>query len=242
MSFLLYLALIPVIIIGVVIYKNDKVEKESTKILIKVFCGGILAAIITLLLSGVLEIVFPFFAVDNESNLTLLSAIPYYFIGVALVEEFSKWLFVYLFCWKYKGFDYLYDGIVYCVFASLGFAAIENILYVFVDGIGAGIMRGLFAVPGHAFFAVYMGYYLGMSKVFYIRNERKKSTIYFLLSIIIPTIIHGLYDYLLSISSFINPLLSFAMFIVFMVLLYIFAIKRVRKVSNIRLDIYNNQV
>ena len=242
MQILLSLSLIPIIIICMLIYKNDKVEKESSRILTKVFCGGILSVLMTLVISSTLERFIPFFVVENEVNLTLASAIPYYFIGVALIEEFSKWVFVYLFCWKDKEFNYLYDAIVYCVFAALGFAALENILYVLIGGIGTGIIRGIFAVPAHAFFAVFMGYYMGMSKVCYINGDKSKGKKYFNLSIIVPTILHGLYDYLLSIASMWKPGVAFLIFLVFMIWLYIVAIRKVRKVSKINVDIYNKEM
>ena len=240
MNLLLFLSLFPIIIIGFIIYKNDRVEKESKPILIKVFCGGILSVLITLLLSSFLEMGLPFFRADNEINLNFITAIPYYYIGVALIEEFSKWIFVYLFCWKDNEFNYLYDSIIYCVFAALGFATLENILYVFASGVGIGIVRSLFAVPGHAFFAVFMGYYLGMSKLAALNGNKKRRNKYFILSIVIPMLLHGTYDYLLSISDVLNPISCFILFLVFIICLYIFAIRLVRKTSRINICIYNN--
>lgn len=236
---LFFLSLFPIVIIGYFIYRADKIEKESTKILLRVFLGGILATFITLILSGFLEMAIPFFSTSNEENLNLITLIPYYFIGVALIEEFSKWIFVYLFCWKSKEFNYLYDAIVYCVFASLGFAALENILYVFLNGgVGVGIMRSFLAVPGHAFFAVFMGYYLGLSKLTKLNNNEKKSRKYFVMSIIIPVLLHGTYDYLLGACAFNG--LFFLLFIVFVILLYIYGVKMVRRMSGIHVSMYNN--
>lgn len=238
---LFFIALLPIFVIGYFIYKADKIEKESKSILIRVFLGGVLATFITLILSGFLEMFIPFFSTENEANLNLITLIPYYFIGVALIEEFSKWIFVYLFCWKSKEFNYMYDAIVYCVFASLGFAALENILYVVLNGgIGVGIMRSILAVPGHAFFAVYMGYYLGLSKLTKLKDDEKKSNKYFIYSIIVPVLLHGIYDYLLSASSISSPLLFFLIFLIFVVLLYVFAIKMVRRISKIKISMYNN--
>ena len=238
MQLLLFLSLFPIIIIALIIYKNDRVEKESSKILTKVFCGGVLSVLLSLLLSNFLEILFPFFTVDNSENLNLITLIPYYYIGVALIEEFSKWIFVYLFCWKDNEFNYLYDSIVYCVFAALGFAALENVLYVLMGGVGIGIARGLFAVPGHAFFAVFMGYYLGMSKFYNIRHNKKQGNKYFILSIIVPTLLHGTYDYLLSIIEILPAVPCFILFLIFMILLYIFAIRMVKKTSRINVGMY----
>ena len=123
---LLVLSFLPIFVIGYIIYKSDKIEKEPTKLLLLVFFGGVLSTLLALLLSGLLGLINPFFAVKDVDSLNAIKLIPYYFIGVALTEEFSKWILVYLFCFRSKEFNYLYDAIVYCVFAALGFAALEN--------------------------------------------------------------------------------------------------------------------
>ena len=235
---LLCIALLPVFIIGYFIYKGDKIEKESSRILCIVIIGGILSSLITLLLSGFLDMAFPFYFISNEDNINLLQLIPYYFLGVAIIEELSKWIMIYIFIWKSNEFNYLYDSIVYCVFAGLGFAAIENVLYVLVSGVGTGILRGVFSIPGHAFFAVYMGYYLGLSKLLAIKGNNKKSNKYFVFSIIVPFLLHGTFDYLLAVST--RYVIAFPVFLIYVVLLYIFAIKKVKRISNIKVSMYGN--
>ena len=78
-------------------------------------------------------------------------------IFVGLIEEGSKFFFLYRFTWKDKAFNYRFDGIVYAVFVSLGFAALENVFYVFNYGTGVALQRALLTIPGHMSFAVYMG-------------------------------------------------------------------------------------
>ena len=119
-------------------------------------------------------------------------------VGVALVEELSKWLVLMLIVWKNQNFDYRYDGIVYAVSASLGFAALENILYVLSYGTGVSIGRAIFAIPGHATFGVFMGYFLSRAKTFWIDDKRIRMTICKLLALALPMLIHGCYDFLLS--------------------------------------------
>ena len=119
-------------------------------------------------------------------------------VGVALVEEFSKWLVLMLFVWKNKNFDYRYDGVVYAVSASLGFAALENILYVISYGTGVSIGRAIFAIPGHATFGVFMGYWLSRAKTFWLDGKTIRMRICKLFSLAIPMLIHGAYDFLLS--------------------------------------------
>ena len=119
-------------------------------------------------------------------------------IGVALVEELSKWLVFMLLVWKNKNFDYRYDGIVYAVSASLGFAALENILYVISYGTGVSIGRAIFAIPGHATFGVFMGYWLSRAKTFWLDDKKIRMRICKLFALGVPMLIHGFYDFLLS--------------------------------------------
>ena len=86
------------------------------------------------------------------------------FIVAALTEEGMKFLAFYFFFWKNRNFNERFDGIVYAVYISLGFAGIENILYVFTGGYSVGVIRALTAVPAHALFGIVMGYYFGMAK------------------------------------------------------------------------------
>ena len=111
------------------------------------------------------------------------------FLIVALVEEFSKFIFVRGILYKNKNFNEPFDGIVYAVMVSMGFATFENILYIVDDGIQTAILRMFTAVPAHASFAVLMGYYLGKAKF-----EHKKSY-YAFHALGIATLFHGAYDY-----------------------------------------------
>ena len=120
----------------------------------KLFLGGIGAVAITLFITIIVDLFFPVFA--NSESLDLIMLIPYCFILVGLVEEGSKWIILKSFTWKNKEFNYIYDAIVYAVFVSLGFAALENIIYVLNGGITTAITRTIFSIPGHTFFGVFM--------------------------------------------------------------------------------------
>ena len=151
------------------------------------------------------------------------------FIGIALVEEFSKWIFVRLITWKNKAFTHIYDAVVYAVFVSLGFATLENILYVIDSGIGTAIMRAVLSVPMHAFCGVFMGYYYGLAKQneVYNRNDLMGKNI--LLSLLIPILLHGFFDYCLITGE---PILIIVFFI-FVILIYIFAFRRIFILSKV---------
>lgn len=198
MRFILYFilipALLPVFLILRYVYLLDKNEREPLNFVLKVVIYGAIFSI-------------PCAAAERF----LISMISMYYdpatiqfawmentVGVALVEEFSKWLVLMLIVWKNRNFDYRYDGIVYAVSASLGFAALENILYVVSYGTGVSIGRAIFAIPGHATFGVFMGYWLSRAKTFWLDGKTGRMKFCKLLALCIPMLIHGAYDFLLS--------------------------------------------
>lgn len=186
--FLLALALAPGAAIGLYIYLKDKHEREPLGLLIRSFFFGILSVFVTILISRVIG---AFFTIDEAS---VGEQAVHAFLIVALVEEFSKFIFVRGILYNNSNFNEPFDGIVYSVMVSMGFATFENILYVVEGGIGTALMRMFTAVPAHATFAILMGYYLGKAKF-----EHKKSY-YALHALAVATLFHGAYDYCLFIS------------------------------------------
>lgn len=192
--FILIPALLPVFLIFKYVYGLDKVEREPAGFVLKVLIYG---AIFSLPCAGVESFLSGFLSEFYD-----VGTVKYAFIdntvGVALVEELSKWLVFMFLVWKNDNFDYRYDGIVYAVSASLGFAALENILYVITYGTGVSIGRALFSIPGHTTFGVFMGYFLSRAKSHSLHHHGIRETILKLFALFIPMIIHGCYDFLLS--------------------------------------------
>lgn len=221
------ISILPVFLIGMFIYKKDK-NKEPTKLLIKLFLGGMGSCFLVTIISIILELIFPIFAADTK-NLNLIELAIHVFIGVALVEEFCKWLIAYKISYNDKNFDEFYDAIVYCIFVSLGFACLENLLYVYQYGIVTGIIRALLAVPGHACNGMFMRYYLGLSKIDSLNNRKDIKTKNIILSILVPTITHGIYDYCL----FSERTIFIILFFIFVIFVYVYVIKKIKKISSI---------
>jgi RsiW-degrading membrane proteinase PrsW (M82 family) len=220
------LAILPVLVILLIVYFKDR-NKEPMSLLIKLFFGGFLSCILTLLISGILELFLPFMS-GSLANKTFFETLLYAFLGVALVEEFSKWLMTYLIGYNNNEFDELYDGIVYAIFVSLGFAFVENILYVFqTSSIQTALLRAVSAVPSHACDAIFMGYYLSMAKRYALRGMKEKETKHVWLSIIIPAVLHGIYDFCLMSGH----MILVAVFLVFVVILYILSISKLKHLS-----------
>lgn len=191
------LALIPVIGLLIFIYVKDKKEKEPIGLLIGLFFAGMATVIsgIILELIGelILEAIFPY----NPVIKALLLA----FIVVAPAEELGKFVVLRLITWKNKHFDYSYDAIVYAVFVSLGFACLENIGYVFQNGLATALMRMFTAVPGHACFAVIMGYFYSKAKYASLTNNKSGYTKNIWLAFLLPAFGHGVYDGILFASE-----------------------------------------
>lgn len=237
--FLILISVLPVYILGNKIYKNDY-EKEPRKLLIKLFLYGILSVIMTLVLSGILELIFPFFSIENDSNLNILSLIIYVFVGVALIEELSKWILVYNSTYNHMEFNHAYDAIVYATFVSLGFACIENILYVMDGGIQTALVRSISAVPGHVSFGIFMGYFIALAKIADSNNNVSISKKNKILSLVVPIVLHGVYDYLIYATAFYGFMLI--IFIVFVIWMFIAASKKVKQLANITYNIGGGKI
>jgi protease PrsW len=187
---LLLLALAPIVVILIYTYVKDKYEKEPIDLLVKnFFLGAVVSIIITLVLGFAANIIFP---VTDEKS--ILQQFVKAFFVVALVEEFSKYIIVKYYSQKKTDFNEPFDGIVYAVVVSMGFAALENVLYVSQYGVTTGLTRAFTAVPAHATFGILMGYFMGKAKF---SNNRVK---YNLLGLLIATLFHGAYDFFLFIN------------------------------------------
>ena len=192
--FILLPALLPVFLILRYVYLLDRNEREPLGFVLKVVIYGAIFSIPCAAAERFLVSLISMY----YNPLTIQYAWMENTIGVALVEEFSKWLVLMLIVWKNKNFDYSDDGIVYAVSASLGFAALENLLYVLNYGTGVSIGRAIFAIPGHATFGVFMGFFISRAKNFWLDSKTNRMKICKLLALGIPMLIHGAYDFLLS--------------------------------------------
>jgi len=187
---LLLLAIAPVMVVLVFIYIKDKYEKEPFKFLLKNF---LLGATVSVLLTFVISIIAAQFIVIDNLDALIQNFIDA-FILVALVEEFSKYLIVRFYAQRNAEFNEPFDGIVYAVMVSIGFACLENILYVYQHGLGTGILRAFTAVPAHATFGILMGYFMGKAKF---SNNRVFLN---LTGLLVATLFHGAYDLFLFID------------------------------------------
>lgn len=193
---LLVAALLPVIFLLCYIWKQDK-QLEPTSWLVKSVLWGIVIVIPIALLEGGIKSLL--FGVGGQPT-SLIDTTLMAFLMAALPEETFKLLALWLVLRKNPYFDEHFDGIVYAVYVGLGFAAVENVFYIFGEEawLGVAISRSLLAVPGHYAFAVLMGYYYSIYR--FVDHSPKVAVCI----LMVPVVAHGLYD-ALAMSGMVNP-------------------------------------
>lgn len=216
---LMLLAVVPGLLIVYYVYKKDKVEKEPVGLIIRLLIFGALSCLV----AGTAE-EFEMQFLPKYDEGTTEYAIQTSFAVAALVEETVKYLAMRIGSWRYQGFNYRFDGIVYGVAAAAGFAIFENVSYVAMFGLQTAIVRSVTAIPLHAFCGVFMGVFYAYSKKAVILG---KSPVKFtLLALLVPMLIHGTYDTFAFLGEKgTMPLL------VFVILLYIAALRTINSMS-----------
>lgn len=187
---LVLLSIAPALLIIIYIYYSDKYDKEPKHLL---FICFLLGAIGSILIASVSHLFVSQYYPEIDKQIIWVQFCKA-FIVVALVEEFSKYIFVRYFAQRHKEFDEPYDGIMYAVMVSMGFAVTENLAYAFQGGVEVALYRAFTAVPAHATFGIIMGYYMGKAKFSRYRVK------FNLLGLALATCFHGIYDFFLFIN------------------------------------------
>ena len=223
---LIIVSILPAIIIGFYAYKIDK-RKEPIPLLLLMFFMGVTSSIAVLGISTVLEFINPAFAKSTDS-MNFLELFVKVFFEIAFVEEICKWTVIYLLGYKNKEYDESYDIIVYAIFVALGFASLENLIYVLnANSVHLAFQRGLFAIPGHVAYGIFMSYYLTVAKIHNVRRDNLEFMA-LVKSILIPVIIHGIYDF----CVFTNNTLFTVLFYIFVVVLFAISFLKLRNLAN----------
>lgn len=208
-------ALAPVIALIVYFYNKDKYEREPLSLLGKAFLAGCLAIPLVLLVGA------PLMVAVSAIKINFIRIFLHAFLVAALLEEGAKFLAFKFFIYDNKEFDEPYDGIMYAIMISLGFAAVENIMYVasgyfnlgFLGLARIGISRAIFSVPAHAMFGVIMGYYFGLAK-FAKAEEKGQEQKLIHRGLLLAILAHGLYDFFLFTKTGAGVLYMIILFII----------------------------
>lgn len=225
---LLGLTILPVFLLMLFIYFQDKYQKEPIKKLVKAFFGGMLAIAFTYAIVFIIDITLG--KIPPLANTVFYQA----FVEAGIPEELSKFLIFMIFIWRDKDFDEYFDGIVYACFIGLGFACLENIMYVLsasIESLAGGFItsffRALLSVPGHFLFGVILGYFLSMAKF---RPEKK--ALYIMMGLGLAMLAHGMFDWLLMVTEGLSTgltLLVYALFILGDAGLWIYSVSLIRR-------------
>lgn len=216
-------ALLPAVFLIAYVYKKDTIEKEPRELLWRLVLFGALSTIPAAIIELVLEqLLWEFY-----SPWDLIYQVISNFLIIAVAEEFWKRQVVLRLAWNHPAFNYRFDAVVYSVCAAMGFAALENVLYVWDGGFYVAVSRALLAVPTHAVAGVLMGCYLGEAKVCEHRGDwagRRKNMA---LSLLYPVLAHGFYDFCLMRGT--NS--SMLAFILYVVTIDIVAVRQINRSS-----------
>ncbi len=223
--FVIYIAaaVLPAAFLLRYIYRKDKLEKEPPKLLVSLLLLGVAAALVSIALEHLGKNVLSLLLDESSSSYTILLA----FLVISVVEEGTKLIFLKRRTWRNPNFNYRFDGIVYAVFISLGFAAFENVGYVAGYGLTVAVMRALLAVPGHMGFAVFMGLFYGRAKQYENIGNTRGRTVNLIAAYLSAVALHGFYDA----CAMIGTVWSMLLFIVFIIAMYIIVIRLVQRQS-----------
>ena len=216
-------ALLPALFLMRYIYRKDTIEKEPPGLLTGLVFLGVAAALVAVVLETLGQGILQAFLSEDDPAYSIVFA----FLVVAVVEEGAKFLFLRWRTWKDPNFNYRFDGIVYAVFLSLGFAAFENISYVMGYGLTAAIYRALLAIPAHMGFAVYMGYFYSRAKLCQDSGSNGGRRRNLWAAFLIAVLLHGFYDA----CAMLGNVLSTLLFAAFVITMYIVVIRFVKKES-----------
>ena len=220
---LILAAVLPAAYLMLRVYQSDRLEREPPRLLI----GLVLLGMVSTALAGGAEQLGQRILSRLLTEDSVAYNAVFYFLVVGLAEEGFKYAVLRWRTWRHPEFDCQYDGVVYAVFVSLGFALWENIGYVMMFGIHTALARALTAVPGHACFGVFMGVWYGAAKRRELYGETQRSKRLLRLSVIVPALLHGCYDFIASLESEGFVLV----FIGFVLAMFITALRIVRRAS-----------
>lgn len=223
MTILLLAALLPPLFLMIKIYKLDKVEKEPGGLIVKFLIFGVLTTVPAAFLEGFLISLVG----GVISPKTTLFILVENFFCVGLVEEGVKYFALKKGSWNHPAFNYTFDGIVYAVAVSIGFATAENVLYVMEYGLATAGVRAVTSIPGHCIFAIYMGISFSLAKYCEVHGNLSLRKKHLRNAIRIPMLLHGFYDFCASMKEPIWTII----FLVFIVALDVVAYKKVNEME-----------
>ena len=222
-AILIAAAIIPAIALLCLVYREDRLEPEPPQLLMRLVLLGIVSTSVAKLLEQAGVFLLNNFFYEE----TLLYNILLYFGVVGFAEEGAKYAQLKRATWYSPFFNCRFDGVVYAAFVSLGFALWENIGYVLMNGMGTALLRAVTAIPGHACFGVFMGCWYTQAAALWRRGDEEGSKTLRIMSVVIPALLHGAYDFLAVALSQVSSWY----FMAFVAVLFLITYRLIRKLS-----------
>jgi len=219
MIILLSVAIAPGLALFSYFYLRNQISSEPSKTLFHTFLYGAILTFPILFIQHVFEF-------ENIFQSLFLRNVLF----TSALEEFFKWLILVMVIYKHVEFDNPYDGILYGASVSLGFATVENILYLFTYGLDTAFLRALLPVSSHAIFGVVMGYYLGRAK--FAVSQSSKPLLF--VALIAPLGLHMMYNGILAIEK-----ISLYFMIPFMLFLWWLGLTKVKQAHLLSMQYFN---
>ncbi|MBR0481711.1 MAG: PrsW family intramembrane metalloprotease [Firmicutes bacterium] len=220
---LIVAAIVPAFFLLRFIYRHDRLERESFTMIRNLVLMGIVSTFIAVMCERLGLMILN--AVFREPN--VLYNLILYFPIVGLSEEASKYVVLKRATWNSPEFNCKFDGVVYAVTVSLGFALWENIEYVLMYGLTTAMVRAVTAVPGHACFGVFMGVWYGLAKRCELRGDEATGRTCRRLAVLMPAVIHGCYDFIATLTNAYATII----FVVFVAAMFLVCYVMVKRLS-----------
>lgn len=216
------MTILPVLLLLIYVYRCDVCQKEPIGLLMKVFFYGFFAVSIGAIIGESILTLLGGYFTDSEMTMRFLQLSVF---APFMEESLKFWVLVKL-IWRNPNFDEYFDGIVYAAYVSLGFACLENILYVIGGGMEVAVSRAIFSVPGHFFFSAIMGYFLALA-----RFKPQKSHWYLGLAVGGAMAAHACFNGILCVIDMDESIWSMIGFILFFLVLWRMAVARLNRLS-----------
>ncbi|MCR4689949.1 MAG: PrsW family intramembrane metalloprotease [Lachnospiraceae bacterium] len=193
----LIFAVFPGIIVFIMVYRLDKIEKEPASLLAKLLVSGILAGLLSFAAGALGYMVLQ--SLYTGKNLMFFQFADSFLLK-ALPEQVCIFLVLYLLTWKAKEFNYTFDAVVYAITIALGVTVTGNLIRIFR---GRGFQPGvlLLSLVGHMISAVFMGCFYGKTKNCEGLKDSGSTRLYLAETLLIPAIMFGIYDFCMRIQT-----------------------------------------
>ena len=221
---IIILAVVPALALLMYVRKKDALEPEPPKLIWSLVGYGAASVVIAMLL----ESAGLFLLTRVASQGSILFQIIQWFIVVGIGEEISKYMILRWKTWKHPDFNCTYDGMVYAVAVSAGFALAENIMYLFRYGSGVLFMRAIVSIPAHISFSVFMGAWYSASRKYQLAGETDKGRTAMILSVLVPALAHGGFDFIATNTDQTGMII---VFVIYVIAMFVTSWRLLKKVS-----------